>query len=149
MVNTIVGVRPPRRAGLKSGVAAYFLASLLAGSAQAQTGAPLGSEVQGLISAGRELSPALRGAALESEAAVARASGAGALDDPTISDAYQYYKDGGVFSAHTVMVSQAFPLWGKRDLRREAAQADVDAARGRELAARDELDEKIKVAFAQ
>jgi outer membrane protein TolC len=122
---------------------------LLAGSTEAQTREPLGGNVQGLIAAGRELSPALRAAALESEAAVARASGAGALDDPTISDAYQYYKDGGVFSAHTVMVSQAFPLWGKRDLRREAAQADVDAARGKELAARNDLDEKIKVAFAQ
>ena len=133
--------------------AACLALSLLAGSAQAQTREPtreyLGQTVQGLIAAGHGLSPALRAAALESEAAAARASGAGALDDPVISDSYQYYKDPGVFSAHTVMVSQAFPLWGKRNLRREAAQADVDAARGREQAARDELDEKIKVAFAQ
>ena len=78
-----------------------------------------------------------------------RASGADALDDPTISDSYQYYKDPGVFSAHTVMLTQSFPLWGKRDLRREAALADVDAARGRERAAQDEIDEKIKVAYAQ
>jgi cobalt-zinc-cadmium efflux system outer membrane protein len=48
-----------------------------------------------------------------------------------------------------VMLTQAFPLWGKRSLRREAAMADLDAARGRERAARDELDEKIKVAYAQ
>jgi outer membrane protein, heavy metal efflux system len=46
-------------------------------------------------------------------------------------------------------VTQAFPLWGKRDLRREAALADLDAARGREQAARDALDERIKIAFAQ
>jgi hypothetical protein len=26
-----------------------------------------------------------------------------------------------VFSGHAIMVTQAFPLWGKRDLRREAA----------------------------
>ena len=38
---------------------------------------------------------------------------------------------------------------GKRDLRREAALADLDAMRGREQAARDTLDERIKVAFAQ
>ena len=118
--------------------------SLMAAPAHAQ----LGSDVQGLIAAGRDLSPALRAAALDSEAA-ARARGAGALDDPTISDNYQNYNDGGLFSAHTVMVSQAIPLWGKRDLRQQAAQADVDAARGREQAARDELDEKIKVNFAQ
>jgi cobalt-zinc-cadmium efflux system outer membrane protein len=54
-----------------------------------------------------------------------------------------------VFSAHTVMLSQSFPLWGKRSLRREAALADVDAARGRERAAQDEIDEKIKIAYAQ
>jgi len=144
------GVAPPWLTGWKAGLAAACLAlSLLAGGAQAQTREGLGGSVQGLIAAGRELSPSLRAAALESEAAAARASGAGALDDPVISDSYQYYKDPGVFSGHTVMVTQAFPLWGKRDLRREAAQADVDAARGRERAARDELDEKIKVAFAQ
>jgi len=144
------GVAPPGLTGRKLGLAAACLAvSLLAGGAQAQSREPLGGNLQGLLAAGRELSPALRAAALESEAAAARASGAGALDDPVISDSYQYYKDPGVFSAHTVMITQAFPLWGKRSLRREAAQADVDAARGREQATRDELDEKIKVAFAQ
>ncbi len=47
------------------------------------------------------------------------------------------------------MLTQSFPLWGKRDLRREAALADVDAARGRERAAQDDIDERIKVAYAQ
>src|SRR5271156_3545889 len=79
---------------------------------------PLGATVDGLLAAGRRLSPALRAASLETEAAAAKAEGADALDDPTISDSYQYYKDPGVFSAHTVMLTQAFPLWGKRDLRR-------------------------------
>jgi outer membrane protein TolC len=117
--------------------------------AQTAADAPLGATVDGLLAAGRRLSPILRSAALDTAAATAKADGADALDDPTISDSYQYYKDPGVFSAHTVMLSQAFPLWGKRSLRRQAALADVDAARGREQAARDEIDEKIKVAFAQ
>lgn len=115
----------------------------------AQTAAPLGASVNGLLAAGRSLSPALRAAALDTEAASAKAGGADALDDPTITDNYTYYKDPGVFSAHTVMLSQAFPLWGKRSLRRQAALADVNASRGRERAAQDELDEKIKVAYAQ
>ena len=154
MADNIARVPPPGLTGRKPALAMACLAlSLLTGGAPAQTRGPtgvtLGENVQGLIATGRELSPALRAAALESEAAAARASGAGALDDPVISDSYQYYKGPGVFSAHTVMVTQAFPLWGKRDLRREAAQADADATRGREQAARDELDEKIKVAFAQ
>ncbi|MEI9986963.1 MAG: TolC family protein [Aliidongia sp.] len=109
---------------------------------------PLGASVGGLIAAGRQLSPALRAAALETAAIAAKAEGADALDDPMITDSYQYYKDPGVFSVHTITVTQAFPLWGKRDLRREAAQADVDAARGQERAAQDALDEKIKLAYA-
>ncbi len=111
--------------------------------------ASLGATVEGLLAAGRRLSPGLRAAALDTEAAAAKASGAGRLDDPTITDSYTYYKDPNVFSAHTVMLTQAFPLWGKRDLRRQAALADVDASRGRERAAQDELDERIKVAYAQ
>ncbi|WP_428378137.1 TolC family protein [Lichenicoccus sp.] len=116
---------------------------------RAHTAAPLGATVDGLLAAGRSLSPALRAVALDTEAASARAGGAGALDDPTITDSYTTYKDPNVFSAHTVMLTQAFPLWGKRSLRRAAALADVEASRGRERAAQDELDEKIKVAYAQ
>jgi cobalt-zinc-cadmium efflux system outer membrane protein len=110
---------------------------------------PLGATAEGLLAAGARLSPALRAAALDTEAASAKAGFADALDDPTVSDNYTYYRNPGVFSAHTVMLSQAFPLWGKRGLRRQAALADVDASRGRERAAQDELDEKIKIAYAQ
>ena len=131
-----------------SGMLAAGLIVCVPAIAQSANGA-LGTTVDGLLAAGRQLSPALRAAALDTSAAAAKASGADALDDPTISDSYQYYKDPGVFSAHTVTITQSFPLWGKRDLRREAALADVDAARGRERTAQDEIDEKIKIAYAQ
>ncbi len=132
------------------GVLAAGLAAFVPSSAEAQADAgPLGATVHGMLATGRQLSPALRAAALDTAAASAKAGGAAALDDPTISDSYSYYRDPGVFSGHSVMVTQAYPLWGKRSLRREAALADVDTARGREQAARNELDEKIKVAFAQ
>jgi len=141
-------VRAPwMRFGASGMLAAGLIASVPA-FAQPSDG-PLGATADGLIAAGRQLSPVLRAAALETSAVAAKAEGADALDDPTISDSYQYYKDPGVFSAHTVMLSQAFPLWGKRDLRRQAALADVDAARGQERAAADALDEKIKIAYAQ
>jgi outer membrane protein, heavy metal efflux system len=110
---------------------------------------PLGATLESVLAAGRQLNPALHAAALETSAAAAKAAGADALDDPTLSDSYQYYRNPNVFSGHAVMVTQAFPLWGKRDLRREAALADLDAARGRERTARDALDERIKIAFAQ
>src|SRR5580693_5650961 len=111
--------------------------------------APLGATVESVLLAGRQLNPALRAAALDTASAAAKAAGADALDDPMISDSYQYYRNPNVFSGHAIMMTQAFPLWGKRDLRREAALADLDAMRGREQAARDALDERIKVAFAQ
>ena len=117
--------------------------------AYAQTEASLGATVDGLLAAARSLSPELRAAVLDTEAASARAGGADRLDDPTITDSYAYYKDPGVFSAHTIMLTQAFPLWGKRSLRRQAALADVEASRGQERAAQDDLDEKVKVAYAQ
>ena len=123
-------------------------ASGTAKSAAATRPAPLGATVESVLAVGRQLNPALRAAALETSAAAAKADGADALDDPVISDSYQYYRNPNVFSGHAIMVTQAFPLWGKRSLRREAALADLDAMRGRERAARDALDERIKVAFA-
>jgi cobalt-zinc-cadmium efflux system outer membrane protein len=111
--------------------------------------APLGATMDSVLAVGRQLNPALRAAALDTATAAAKADGADALDDPMISDSYQYYRNPNVFSGHAITVTQAFPLWGKRDLRREAALADLDAMRGREQAARDALDERIKVAFAQ
>ena len=110
---------------------------------------PLGATVESVLAVGRRLNPALRAAALDTATAASKAAGADALDDPMISDSYQYYRNPNVFSGHSIMVTQAFPLWGKRDLRREAALADLDAMRGREQAARDALDERIKVAFAR
>jgi cobalt-zinc-cadmium efflux system outer membrane protein len=111
--------------------------------------APLGATVESVLAAGRQLNPVLRAAALDTSASAARAAGADALDDPMISDSYQYYRNPNVFSGHAIMVTQAFPLWGKQSLRREAALADLDTMRGHEQAARDALDERIKVAFAQ
>ena len=51
----------------------------------------LGATVEALREAGRQLSPALRAAALDTSAASAKAGGADALDDPTITDNYTYY----------------------------------------------------------
>lgn len=130
--------------------AALLLLPIAAGgtSASAQNEAHA-LTIEGLLAAGHRLSPSLRASALETAAVAAKAEGADALDDPTLTDNYQFYRDPGTFSGHAVMVSQAFPLWGKRDLRRQAALSDLDAARGREQAARDDLDERIKVTFAR
>ena len=116
--------------------------------ARAQDGdKSLGTTLEGLLTVSRQLS--LRAAALDTAAAAAKAEGADALDDPMLSAGYQYYRNPNVFSGVAVTVTQSFPLWGKRDLRRQAALADTAAARGREQSTRDESDERIKVSFAQ
>jgi outer membrane protein, heavy metal efflux system len=117
--------------------------------ARAQDGKEtLGATVEGLLAVSRQLSPSLRAAALDTAAAAAKAEGADALDDPILSDSYQYYRNPNTFSGQSVMLTQSFPLWGKRSLRRAAALADTAAARSREQSTQDESDERIKVAFA-
>lgn len=101
--------------------------------ARAQDGdKSLGTTLEGLLTVSRQLSPSLRAAALDTAAAAAKAERADALDDPMLSAGYQYYRNPNVFSGVAVTVTQSFPLWGKRDLRRQAALADTAAARGRE-----------------
>jgi cobalt-zinc-cadmium efflux system outer membrane protein len=146
-----------RRQGKRTAVpgSALLVAAILAAAsglalpAPAQPEAPPGATVEGLLALGHRLSPALRAAALDTASASARAEAAGALDDPVLSENYQRYRSGSLFSMNFITVSQTFPLWGKRDLRHRAALADVDAARGRERAARDEHDEEVKAAFAR
>jgi len=130
-------------------IAAALTTSALARVPTQGDAGALGATVDSLLAAGRTLSPQLRAAALEIQAAAAKAETAGALDDPMLSENYQNYRSGSLFSMHFLTVTQTFPLWGKRDLRHRAALAEVDAARGRERAAKDELDEQIKVAYAR
>src|SRR5205085_6858942 len=112
---------------------------------------PPGTTVESVLALGRQLSPELRAMALERDAAAARADAAGRLDDPTfraMSDEVDR-TSGPRINKTYLSVEQEFPLWGKLDLRRSAALAALDAARGREQAAAAELDEKIKIAFAR
>jgi outer membrane protein TolC len=81
---------------------------------------------------------------LDTAAASAHAEAAGALDDPTLQTSYNR-----IMRMSELSLTQDIPLWGKRDLRRSAALAAVEVARGRERTAAAELDERIKVAFAQ
>jgi len=131
------------------GFALAIVAALAASSpASAQDAGMPGATVESVLAIGRRLSPELRAAALDTEAAAARADAAGQLDDPTfraMSD--EVDRTGGPRINKTYLsIEQEFPLWGKLELRHSAALAAVDAARGRERAAEVELDEKIKIA---
>lgn len=126
-------------------VAAIAAAGLLA-SVQPSSGAePMpGANVTELLARVRNLNPELAAAALERQAAVARIYPAGALDDPMVN----LMRDQG-FRQTLFSVSQEFPLWGKRDLRKAVAEANAEVAAGRRNSLGLELEEQTKVAFAQ
>ena len=133
-------------------LAVAIVAALIAsGPASAQDAGAPGATVESVLALGRRLSPELRAVALDTEAAAARADAAGRLDDPTfraMSDEVDR-TSGPRINKTYLSIEQEFSLWGKLELRRSAALAAVDAARGRERAAEAELDEKIKAAFAR
>ena len=118
--------------------------------AQAQeAGAPIGATVESVLDAAHSLSPTLRAAALDTTAASARADRADALPNPMFNvQTMQVPGSRAGMDQTTAMLQQEFPLWGKLGLRKTAALAMLDAARGEERATAAELDEKIEVAFA-
>jgi outer membrane protein TolC len=133
-----------------------LLALLLAASnvtpwqAQAQeVDTPIGATVGSVLDAAHRLSPTLRAAALDTTAASARADRADALPNPMFNvQTMQVPGNRASMDQTTAMLQQEFPLWGKRGLRKSAALAMLDAARGEEHATAAELDEKIEIAFA-
>ena len=134
-----------RRRGrvLAVGVAGAILMAALADAAS-NSERPPGATVGELLALTRSLNPELAAAALESEAALAKVEPAGALDDPMLN----LMRDQS-FRETVYSVSQDFPLWGKRELRTGVAEANAQAARGRERAVARELEERVKVTFAQ
>lgn len=140
-----------RRAGLPATWLLVILAAATPAMAASSDTGSLGATVESVLAAGRSLSPQVKAAVLETQAAAARADAAGALPDPTftVTDDEVDRTGGRRINKTYFMFGQTFPLWGKRDLQRSAAVQAIDAARGRERAATDELDERIKVAFAR
>jgi outer membrane protein, heavy metal efflux system len=114
-----------------------------------------GATVDELLALARRVNPDLAAARLDADAALARAAAAGALDDPLFKVEFQDVdrrrgsvlpgKIGSVF----YRVEQDFPLWGKRDLRREVGAAEALNARERGRAVAAELAARVKIAFAQ
>jgi outer membrane protein TolC len=139
---------------VQCGLAAML--ALLVGAAGAQV--PPGGSVEELLSLARQQSPEVMALRLEAEAAMERAAAAGALPDPLLRTELRNFTNAGSDAAPSLAPSrvgstkytliQPLPFWGKRDLKREAAQAEAEAARGRTDAGWNELAARIKVAFA-
>ena len=143
-------------------VAAAVLALALgwgAGPGQAQTnsasqapatGIP-GATLESVLVPARQLSPELATRALDTEAARARVMMAGSLPDPKLQvmsdDADR--TSGPRMNRMTYTFEQDIPLWGRRDLRRDAAQAEVGQMQALARDADVELTQRVKVAFAR
>ncbi|WP_165982343.1 TolC family protein [Dankookia rubra] len=133
--------------------------ALLAGPGQAQTrtaqrtpgGGLPGATLESALAVARQLSPELAARALDTAAARARVTVAGSLPDPTV----QVMSDdvdrtsGPRPNKMVYSFQQEIPLWGRRDLRREVAQAEVGQRTAQAQAAEAELAERVKVAFAR
>ena len=141
------------------GLACCLLASAGAPGPSPAQEAPLGSDLQGLLVFARAQSPELNAMRQEADAAAQRIGPAGALPDPVLRielmDINNYASGASPSllpskvgeTKYTLM--QTFPLWGKRDLRRDAAAADARQAEARTDVTWAELAARIKVVYAE
>jgi outer membrane protein, heavy metal efflux system len=109
-----------------------------------------GATLDSVLVIAKELSPQLAARALDQEAARARVKVAGSLPDPVLritSDEIDRLS-GPRQNKMIYSVEQEIPLWGKRTLRREAAEAEVTQKAAELRDAETELVERVKVAFA-
>lgn len=119
----------------------------------------IGSNVESLLDYARARNPEYAAMRLEAEAAAERVYPAGALPDPMLRTELQnitnYPAETNVnllpsrVGSTKYTLTQPLPFWGKRDLRREAAEAEVDVAKGRAGITWTEQAARIKTAYAQ
>ncbi|MEO0035770.1 MAG: Cobalt-zinc-cadmium resistance protein CzcC [Pseudomonadota bacterium] len=122
-------------------------------------GAAVGATVDELVAIAKAMSPEIQIAALEEAAATARIDGAGSLADPRVSlsvEDWNTNRNGGYFPSNPaagttkkLKVSQELPFWGKRDLKREIAEANARRAALLKTQVENELVAKVKVAYAE
>jgi outer membrane protein TolC len=139
--------------------ALVLVAAVAAWAAPSFAEAPPGASVEELLSLARQRNPEFAAANAEAAAATERVYPAGALADPVLRTELMDVTNNGVDASPNVLparigstkytLMQSLPFWGKRDLRRDAAQAEADAAQGRASVTWNELAARIKTGYAQ
>lgn len=139
--------------------AIVLLLGCFAGWAAQAAEPPLGADVQGLLSYAREHNPQWAASRHEVDAAAQRAQSAAALPDPVLRAELMDITNQGTNKSTSLWPSQvgstrytlmqSVPWYGKRDLKREAAEAGAEQARGQSAATWAELAAQIKSAYAQ
>lgn len=147
-----------RRGLMWAAIAAALAVPTFASEPDPGSGPPgLGRTVDDLLAYARQMNPEIRVRVLTAEAAEARIVAAGALPDPMLETELRDItgsrrSDGAAperINRVDYRISQNFPLWGKRGLRREAAEADAATARQETRATTIGLDTRIKAVFAE
>jgi len=141
---------------MKSRLPGLLLALLLTSAAYAE---PLpGANVESLLVIAREGSPDLRMVRLEAEAARERIDPAGALPDPFLRIELENITRNGTQEASLspsrvgdtkYLLAQPLPFWGKRDLKRDIAEAEAEQAGSRATDTWAEVAGRIKSLYAQ
>jgi outer membrane protein, heavy metal efflux system len=141
---------------MKPRLPALLLALLLTSAAQAES-LP-GASVESLLAIAREGSPDLRMVRLEAEAARERIDPAGALPDPFLRVELENITRSGTQEASLspsrvgdtkYLLAQPLPFWGKRDLKRDIAEAEAEQAGSRAADTWAEVAGRIKSLYAQ
>jgi outer membrane protein TolC len=118
----------------------------------------VGATVDDLVAIAKANSPDLQISALEADAAAARIEGAGSLADPklqvTVEDWARNYpgywpSNPAASTTKKVRVFQELPFWGKRDLKREIAEANARKAAVLKRMVENELVAKVEAAYAE
>ncbi len=147
-----------RRSVTRSRRLLFLLSALWLAPVLAEPAAP-GASLESLLEIAQRENPDYAVARFEAEAAAQRVYPAGALPDPTLRTELQnvtnYGNDAGPnllpgrVGSTKYTVIQPLPFWGKRDLKREAAEADANQARARSEASWADLSARIKSTYAQ
>lgn len=135
-----------------------LLTGLPCSAVQAE-GLVLGSNLAGLLEYAREHNPELAAMRYEADAAIQRIAPAANLPDPVLRTELMDITNRNMDKSPNLLPSQvgsarytlmqSLPWIGKRDLKRGAAEAGADQARGRTAATWAELSMQIKSAYAQ
>lgn len=119
----------------------------------------LGSDLAGLLVYAREHNPELAAARFEADAAAQRARSVAAFPDPVLRAELMDITNQGTNKGTSLLPSQvgstrytlmqSFPWWGKRDLQRGVAEAQLAQSNSQTAATWAELSAQIKSAYAQ
>ena len=137
---------------------AFFFALGAATPVLAQEDA-LGKTVESLLDYAKVQNPEYAAMRLEAEAAQERIQPAGALPDPVLRAELQNVTNSGSDASPDILpnrvgstkytLMQALPFWGKRDLKRKAAEAEAEVVQGKAGATWTEQAARIKTTYTQ